>query len=59
MNFGVENSHDYQFPDILMNKGPKFKGLWKAFKLDFVLFHGQALTKLGFNVNKDMLVENL
>ena len=42
-----------------MNKGPKFKGLWKAFKLDFVLFHGQALTKLGFNVNKDMLVENL
>ena len=37
----------------------KFKDLWKVCKLIFVLFHGQIQTEQGFNVNKDMLVENL
>ena len=37
----------------------KFKYLWKVCKFVFTLQHGQSQTERGFNINKDLLVENL
>ena len=43
----------------IFKSNPKFKDLWKACTLALGLFHGQEQTEQGFNVNEDMLVENL
>ena len=43
----------------IFKRNPKFKDLWKVCTLAFGLFHGQEQTEQGFNVNEDMLVENL
>lgn len=57
MNFEVESSCLDQFLGIFINNS-KFKSL-EIWKLVFVLFQGYTETEQLFNVNKDMLVENL
>ena len=37
----------------------KFKLLFKVFQFVCVLSHGQASIERGFNINKDILIENL
>ena len=42
-----------------MHKNRKFGDFWDFCKIVFVLSHGQSTIEHGFNVNKDLLVENL
>ena len=39
--------------------GKKFDKIWNICKLTFTLSHGQTAVEKGFNVNKEILVENL
>ena len=50
---------NYLFLGVFMNKKSKFNDLWKVCKLIFVLSHGQSQSERGFNINKEMLIENL
>ena len=42
-----------------LNKNKTYSSLWKVLIFSFVLSHGQSETEHGFNINDNMLVENL
>ena len=42
-----------------LNKNKTYSSLWKALIFSFVLSHGQSEIKRGFNINDNLLVENL
>ena len=42
-----------------MGSDTKYSDLWKVFQFVFILSHGQSQTECGFNINKEILVENL
>ena len=42
-----------------INGQKKYQDFWYVCKFVFVLSHGQSNIKRGFNVNKEILVENL
>ena len=42
-----------------LHHNPKYSNLWKVMKFIFTLSHGQAVVERGFNINSDVVVENL
>ena len=42
-----------------MNKNKTYFSLWKVLIFSFVLSHGQREIERGFNINDNLLVENL
>ena len=47
---------DVFFMQFMLNK--EYEAMWKAFKIVFTMFHGQAAIERGFNVNKMTSVVN-
>ena len=48
-----------EFMIVYLAGNVKFKLLFKVFQFVCVLSHGQASIERGFNINKDILIENL
>ena len=42
-----------------LNKNKTYSSLWKVLIFSFVLFHGQNGIECGFNINDNLLLENL
>ena len=42
-----------------LHRNPKYADLWKVMIFIFTLSHGQAQVERGFNINSEILVENL
>ena len=47
------------FTGSLMQSNADYVNLWKVCRISFVLFHGQADVERGFNINAELLVENM
>ena len=57
--FNSNNRHIDTFLAEFLARNEKFKWLWFVCKIIFTLSHGQSQVERGFNVNKEILVENL
>ena len=42
-----------------LHRNEKYSSLWKVMVFVFMLSHGQAQIERGFNINSDLLVENM
>ena len=42
-----------------LHRNEKYSSLWKVMVFAFTLSHGQAQIERGFNINSDLLVENM
>ena len=58
-NFDYTLSRVDEFFSKYIEGNKKYEKMWKVFKFIFVLSHGQATIERGFNVNKDVLVDNM
>ena len=47
------------FMGSLMQRNADYVNFWKVCRIIFVLSHGQAYVKRGFNINGELLVENM
>ena len=57
--FNSNNSRIDTFLAEFLARNKEFKWFWFVCKIIFTLSHGQSQTERGFNVNKEILVENL
>ena len=58
LNYSKTHQRLDEFMMRFVGASTKFSELWKLFKILLVLSHGQAQVERGFNVNKNLLVEN-
>ena len=64
-NFELSSGFDWgkdhldNFYGQWLNKNKTYSSLWKVLILSFVLSHGQSEIECGFNINDNLLVENL
>ena len=47
------------FLGLYLHKNTKYASLWKVMIFAFTLTHGQSQVERGFNINSDIVVENL
>ena len=59
VNFDKQSERLDTFFGEIMGDDTKYSDLWKVCQLIFVLLHGQSQTERGFNINKEILVENM
>ena len=57
--FSSNNRHTNTFLAEFFARNEEFKWFWFVCKNFFTLSHGQSQVERGFNVNKEILVENL
>ena len=57
--FNSNNSCIETFLAEFIVRSEEFKWFWSICKIIFTLSHGQSQVERGFNVNKEILVENL
>ena len=57
--YDIVNDHLDKFFERWFFRNEKYTSLWKVMIFVFTLNHGQAQIERGFNINADLLVENL
>ena len=59
LSFDQDKDRLDRFFGNLMQANADFFNLWKVCRIIFVLSHGQADVERGFNINGELLVENM
>ena len=58
-NFDYTLTRVDEFFSKYLEGNKRYQKMWKVCKFVFVLSHGQATIERGFNINKDVLVDNM